>query len=140
MVINSQLLRQIRKEKKMTLRELSNATGLAYGYLSQIELSKAIPSLKSINKIAAGLNVAVSTLLVEDVAYPKLLYPPLLEYLHKVKKQEIIQLFDNFTIADMNEDSKKWLLSHIDSLIGYISLEGKMCAMRQITEHQFKLD
>ena len=55
-------IRTIRKERAMTLRQLSNKTVVSVSLLSQIELWKSSPSISSLRKIAAALGVPLSYL------------------------------------------------------------------------------
>jgi len=55
-------IRTIRKERAMTLRQLSNKTVVSVSLLSQIELGKSSPSISSLRKIAAALGVPLSYL------------------------------------------------------------------------------
>ena len=60
------LLRNIRNEKGMTLRELGEKTDLTFGYIAQVERGFAAPpSLRSIAKLAEVLQVSQSVLLTE---------------------------------------------------------------------------
>ena len=51
----------IRKQKGITLLELSDLTGISVGYLSHLENgSRKNPSLDVMNKIAKALNISVA--------------------------------------------------------------------------------
>lgn len=50
-------IRNLRKERQLTLKELADLTDLSVGYLSQLERDQVEPSLSSIRKIAASLDV-----------------------------------------------------------------------------------
>lgn len=52
-------LRAIRKQRRMSLRELANKAEVSASMLSQIETGKAYPSVRSIYSIAAALAVPV---------------------------------------------------------------------------------
>ncbi|WP_052352914.1 helix-turn-helix domain-containing protein [Neobacillus dielmonensis] len=59
-------LRQLRNEKKLTIRKLSELSGVAHSYLSQVENGKrGIPKVDTLEKIAAGLNIPSIDLLVQ---------------------------------------------------------------------------
>ena len=45
-------IREYRKNKKLTIKELAERTGLSIGYISQVEREEAEPSLSSLRKIA----------------------------------------------------------------------------------------
>ncbi len=58
-------IRNIRKEKKMTLEGLSAKTGYTIGYLSQIERQLRTPTLNTLRKIAFAFDLDVTDLLYE---------------------------------------------------------------------------
>ncbi|WP_223651257.1 helix-turn-helix domain-containing protein [Hymenobacter psoromatis] len=67
---------EMRKAKKMSLRELAKRSGLSAGLLSKIENFRTVPSLSVLIEIANSLEVDVSTLVKNingDVAAPYLL-------------------------------------------------------------------
>lgn len=51
------LIKQIRKEKKMTLKTLSEETELSISFLSQLERGKSSATLNSLKKISLALDV-----------------------------------------------------------------------------------
>ena len=53
-------LRALRKAKGATLRALAKACGRSPGYLSQIETGSVVPSLDTVSRIAAALDVELS--------------------------------------------------------------------------------
>lgn len=51
-------LRKLRKEKGLSIRKLSELSGVAHSYLSQVETGKrGTPKVETLEKIATGLNV-----------------------------------------------------------------------------------
>ncbi|MET3576106.1 helix-turn-helix domain-containing protein [Bhargavaea ullalensis] len=52
--------RRIRKEKKMTLKELSERSGLSMSFLSQVERGISTVTFTSVRKIAEALGVSVN--------------------------------------------------------------------------------
>jgi len=56
------IIRRLRKEKKITLRELSKKSGIALATLSRIETGKMTGTVKSHNDIARALDVTLSDL------------------------------------------------------------------------------
>ncbi len=52
-----QKIKTLRKNKKITLTDLSNKSGLSISTLSDIENGKSSPKASTLNKIANGLNV-----------------------------------------------------------------------------------
>lgn len=57
-----QNIRRIRKERELTLKQLSRRTGLSVSLLSQIERAESSASVSSLYKIAAALNVKLTVL------------------------------------------------------------------------------
>jgi len=58
-------LRKKRNEKKMTMMELSEITGVTQSYISQIETGKkGIPQPETLKRLAKGLEIPYSTLMV----------------------------------------------------------------------------
>lgn len=56
-------IKDIRKQKNMTLKDLEERTGYSNSYLSQIENGhKGIPSQETLIKIAKGLDVSLKTM------------------------------------------------------------------------------
>src|SRR5690606_39755055 len=78
-------LRRIRKEKKLTLKQLSEQTNLSVSFLSSIERGERSASLKALKSIAKALDVTVYVLTGE---------PPidLDEYDAKVELTDLIAL------------------------------------------------
>ncbi len=55
-------LRSLRKSRKMTIKELSEATEKSLGWISQIERDKSQPSIDDLRDLARVLNVPLSIL------------------------------------------------------------------------------
>ena len=51
------LLKHIRKERNMTLKRLSEITGISEAHLSYVERGEREPSLSTIIRIAVSLNI-----------------------------------------------------------------------------------
>lgn len=60
-------LKKLRLQKKMTLQDLAQKTGLTKGYLSKVERSKKAPPYSTLTRIAGALDMEVTTLLSKDV-------------------------------------------------------------------------
>jgi transcriptional regulator with XRE-family HTH domain len=58
-----QRLREKRREKKLTLKQLAETTELSLTYLSDIERDRARPSMKTLARVAQGLEVSVTDLM-----------------------------------------------------------------------------
>lgn len=63
MIIRGQQIRLLREERGYTLQELASRAHLSLSYLSEIERESKRPSLKTIEKLAAALNVSKARLL-----------------------------------------------------------------------------
>lgn len=64
--MNSQIgiiIKKKRKEKKMTLNQLSEKTGFSVSYLSLLERGKNNPTVESLNKVCFALNIMLSELI-----------------------------------------------------------------------------
>lgn len=59
-------LKNIRKERKLTLKELAEQTGVSISFLSQVERGKSSVTLESLKKIADALGVNPSIFFAED--------------------------------------------------------------------------
>jgi transcriptional regulator with XRE-family HTH domain len=61
-------IRDLRWDRRLKQGELAHRAGIAQNTLSQIELGKTTPSVPTLEKIARGLNVDLSELLLEEPA------------------------------------------------------------------------
>ncbi|GFG52455.1 LacI family transcriptional regulator [Mycolicibacterium agri] len=66
-------IRDLRREHKLTLRDLSARTGLSASYISALERGTAAPSIASLQKIAAVFDTNVLGLMNESYDAPNLL-------------------------------------------------------------------
>ncbi len=64
----AQRLRALRQERGWTLAQTSERTGLSLSALSKIERGELSPTLSSVNKLAAGFEIDVVTLLAAEEA------------------------------------------------------------------------
>jgi DNA-binding NtrC family response regulator len=55
-------IRQLRKERSLTLKQLANKTALSVSLISQIELGKSAASVSTLRKLATALGVTMSYL------------------------------------------------------------------------------
>jgi len=65
-------MKRARLSKGMTLKDLSDVTGLSQAFLSEVETGKANPTLDSLRRIAKGLGVSLFDLLTEDRSFVKI--------------------------------------------------------------------
>lgn len=61
-----QIIRKIRKEKKLSLRQLAEKSGLSVSFLSNLENGRVNITLSSLKKIATALEVPVARLIADD--------------------------------------------------------------------------
>ncbi len=59
-------MHKLRKEKKLTLKNLANETGLTPSYLSKIEKGEIIPSVSVVLQISRALEIDSGILLLEE--------------------------------------------------------------------------
>lgn len=65
-------VRRRRRERGLTLAEVSERTGLNVGYLSQVENDKASPSLETLAALAEALEVPITWFLLDTSPVPRL--------------------------------------------------------------------
>lgn len=58
-----QKIKELRKRRKITLKELSGQTGLSIGYLSNLEHNLCSPTLENMDRICESLNTSIGELL-----------------------------------------------------------------------------
>jgi transcriptional regulator with XRE-family HTH domain len=63
----SENLKQLRTQRKLTLQDLAEKTGLTKGYLSKVERSQKAPPYSTLTKIAGALDIEVTTILSKNV-------------------------------------------------------------------------
>ena len=59
-------LRRARQNQKLTIDEIASLSGLSRPYISQVETGKASPSIPSLEKIAAALDISLSSIFEKD--------------------------------------------------------------------------
>jgi len=67
MIVRGEQIRTLREERGYTLQDLARRANLSLSYLSEIERGSKRPSLKTIDKLAAALNVARTRLIEGDL-------------------------------------------------------------------------
>jgi transcriptional regulator with XRE-family HTH domain len=58
-----QRIREVRRQREKTLKQLAEDTGLSLTYLSDVERGDTQPSLKSLQRIAEGLDLTTTDLM-----------------------------------------------------------------------------
>ncbi len=61
-------LRETRIRRNMVIDDVAAASGMSRAYISQVETGKASPSLQTLEKLGAALDISISSLFVEDSA------------------------------------------------------------------------
>jgi transcriptional regulator with XRE-family HTH domain len=61
-------LRETRIRKNLVIDDVAAASGMSRAYISQVETGKASPSIQTLEKLGAALNISVSSLFIEDSA------------------------------------------------------------------------
>ncbi len=64
-------IRRRRQERRLTLAQVSDQTGLNIGYLSQVENDKASPSLETLAALAGALDVPIAWFLLDQSVPPR---------------------------------------------------------------------
>lgn len=80
-------IRQLREDRRMSLRELGEAMQMDYSYIGRIERG-FLPSTKVLRKIAEYFNVDYSFLLGEKLEIPKELEPHIKEWYSFIQESE----------------------------------------------------
>lgn len=61
-----QRIRKIREQKGLTLKQVSEVSGLSVAFISQVEREQADPSWASLRKITSALNIQLKDLFTEE--------------------------------------------------------------------------
>jgi transcriptional regulator with XRE-family HTH domain len=64
-------VRRLRRERELTLAQVSQRTGLNVGYLSQIENDKASPSLETLAALGSAMDVPITWFLLHQAPAPQ---------------------------------------------------------------------
>lgn len=64
--VSGERLRAARRRRALTLRELSDITGVGYDTISRIETGQQQPRISTARKLAEALGVEVADLMAED--------------------------------------------------------------------------
>jgi len=91
----SENIKKLRTQKKLTLQDLADRTGLTKGYLSKVERAQKAPPYSTLTKIATGLGIEITTLLAGD-AVPR----DVRLFLSRKDKRELIRETDQFAGYD----------------------------------------
>lgn len=113
-------IKQLRKEKNLTLRELAKKADISISFLSDIENGRSKPSLERLKAIAEALDTTVSYLLGEN---PEPFIPEDYSKKYKVTKRDLMQYEDFIKHAgaffmndEVAEEDKEKLFKDISEL------------------------
>lgn len=138
-------LRAIRTGRRMTLRNVSDVTGLSEGFLSQIENGKNSPSIKTLFKIASAYGMSPADLLEDP--------PSSLPAFVPKHERQVLQLGElaKFRLTPKHVTSMEVLggtlepggsagapYSHGDSDELLIAMKGSVCA--EIDGREYRLE
>lgn len=68
-VLQESSLKRTRQSRGMTLKDLSEATGLSQAFLSEVENGKANPTIDTLRRLAKGLSVSLFDVLSEEESF-----------------------------------------------------------------------
>lgn len=86
-------IKELRKEKNLTLKELGQKVGMANNTLSQYETGKREPKIETWNKLAEYFNVPTSYLMgTDNLKFPT--KQEAIDFIHKIMKAQNIKLED----------------------------------------------
>ncbi len=66
MAVNGRLIRRLRTDARLTVRQLADNAGVDYGYLSRVERGQATPTTRWLEDVAKALGVPVQSLTLPD--------------------------------------------------------------------------
>jgi transcriptional regulator with XRE-family HTH domain len=94
-------IRRIRKSKRISINNLSKASGVSLGYLSDIENNKGVnPTKETLEKLAAALEVTVDEFFKEEPALSMTGVSPKASGSLSVKEQEKLDAEAEKMLAD----------------------------------------
>lgn len=91
-IVKGEQIRSLREERGYTLQDLAKRASLSLSYLSEIERGSKKPSLKSIEKLAAALNVAKTAIIEGEVTDNGLSLGDKIRLLRKGNKMSLQEL------------------------------------------------
>ncbi len=69
-------LKEFRAARRLTLQQVAEAAGCTAAYVSQVERNKTSPSIASLKRIAAALNVRIVDFFLDEVAEDPVVLDP----------------------------------------------------------------
>lgn len=92
-------LKEIRKEKRLTIADLAQKTGLSNGYLSNVERNLNSPTIESLRKIVDALSISLVDLFQEE--------KEVTDVVRKDERVTIVKSNDNSIIYELLSPTSK---------------------------------
>lgn len=103
-------IRNLRKEKKMTLKQIADVMGCSPQLISQYENGKRIPKIETIDKIAKALNVPRNDLLDwKDI-------PEVVDYVYSSVLTDLIDMLPDKRY-NLSDNEQKQFISKINAYV-----------------------
>ncbi len=103
-------IKQIRKDKNLTLRSLAKLAHISHSFIADIESGRSKPSLNTVESLAKALNVPLSVLVDDnDLTYKETINQPSVQELEEFLKQSNVQ-FDG---APLDDEDKEDILNFL---------------------------
>lgn len=102
-------MKKIRRQKQMTLKDMSRLTGFSISFLSQMERGISPVTLTSLKKISNALGIPVRDLFMEEDEEKN-------EYVHRdndVQLQGLQRNYKKFTVLSGHFDQRKMEIFHL---------------------------
>ena len=98
-------LKILRNKRDYTLKQLAHITGISISFISDIENGRRIPGLDNLKKLAVGLSVPASELIVEtDIDIPTKLEISKTDSIQiELEEDEITSFIANITIEELED-------------------------------------
>ena len=138
LVMFSQRIRALRKERRLTLEQLARQAGLTRSLLSKVENFRVTPSLPALGRIAGALGVTVSELMAGLDEKPRLAIirkderkrvvrdrPDSKFRYHALAHKRIAKAMEPFLVEIPPGEARKKMLAHEDEEF-FVVLKGKV--------------
>lgn len=99
MIVRGERIRALREERGYTLQDLAKRAKLSLSYLSEIERGSKRPSLKTIEKLAAALNVPKTQLIEGEITDTGLSLGEKIRIIRNEKNMSLQELADKVGIS-----------------------------------------
>lgn len=122
-----QYLKRLRRRKKLTLRQLSDLTGISDSYLSLIEKGKrGAPRPEYLKRLAEALGVSYDEMLAKaGYREPERKEVPLEEALQELLNSDYV-VFDGLPMGEIDEEVKEDLKTAFLAIMEYKAKRGEI--------------